>query len=89
MLSKIRLILWLFILLIAGYFVAMNNISLTVNLLPGYQTVPLPLSIIILMSIIVGAILAILIAIGDWIKFKIEISRLKNSLKFVKKKRKV
>jgi|ADKJ01.1.fsa_nt_gi Uncharacterized integral membrane protein len=87
MLSKIRLILWLFILLIAGYFVAMNNISVTVNLLPGYQTVPLPLSIIILMSIIIGAILAILIAIGDWIKFKIEISRLKKQLEICEKEK--
>jgi putative membrane protein len=80
MLSKIGFILWLFILLIAGYFAIMNNTSVTVNLL-GYQTVSLPLSIIILISIIVGAIPAILIAIGDWIKFKIEISRLKKQLK--------
>jgi uncharacterized integral membrane protein len=87
MLNKIRLILWLFILLIVAYFVAMNNISVTVNLVPGYQTVPFPLPIIIIMSIIVGAMLAILIAIGDWIKFKIEISRLKKQLKICEKEK--
>jgi putative membrane protein len=86
MLSKIGFILWLFILLIAGYFAIMNNTSVTVNLLPGYKTVPLPLSIIILISIIAGAIPAILIAIGDWIKFKIEILRLKKQLKKCGKK---
>jgi uncharacterized integral membrane protein len=87
MLSKIRFILWLFILLIVGYFVAMNNISVTVNLLPGYQTVPLPLPMIILMSIVVGAMLAILIAIGDWVKFKIKISRLKKQLEICEKEK--
>jgi uncharacterized integral membrane protein len=88
MLSKIRFILWLFTLLIAGYFVATNNISVTVNLLPGYQTVPFPLSIIILISIIIGAMLAILITIGDWIKLKIEISRLKKQLEICEKEKK-
>jgi len=86
MLSKIGFILWLFILLMAGYFATMNNNYVTVNLLPGYKTAPLPLSIIILISIIVGAMPAILIAIGDWIKFKIEISKLKKQLKNCGKK---
>ena len=39
------------------------------------------------MSIIVGAILAILIAFGDWIRFKIEISRLKKQLEICEKEK--
>ncbi|MCX7759951.1 MAG: LapA family protein [Hydrogenothermaceae bacterium] len=81
MLSKIRLIVWLIILLVVAYFVAMNNTTVTVNLFPGYQTVPMPLSIVIIFSVIVGAILAIILTIGDWIKFKVENSKLSKQLK--------
>ncbi|MEZ0322931.1 MAG: LapA family protein [Hydrogenothermaceae bacterium] len=81
MLSKLRLIIWLFILLIVAYFVAMNNTTVTVNLLPGYQTVPMPLSIVIIFSVIIGSILAIILTIGDWIRFKIENSKLSKQLK--------
>lgn len=80
MLSKVRLILWLIILLLVAYFVAMNTGNVSVNLLPGYQTVPLPLSIVIIFSVIIGIILALTLTITDWIRFNIERSKLNKRL---------
>lgn len=88
MLGKIRFIIWLFILVIVAYFVAMNNLSISVNIFPGYATIPLPLSVVIVISIVLGAILTLIITIGDWIKFKIEISKLKKQLEECEKERK-
>lgn len=88
MLGKIRFIIWLFILVIVAYFVAMNNLSISVNIFPGYATIPLPLSVVIVISIVLGAILTLIITIGDWIKFKIEISKLKKQFEECEKERK-
>jgi uncharacterized integral membrane protein len=79
MLNKIRFIIWLVIMLLVAYFVSMNSTSISVNLIPGYQTVPLPLSIVIIVSLIIGAILAVILTVGDWIKFKLEIKKLKKT----------
>ncbi|WP_041675796.1 LapA family protein [Sulfurihydrogenibium azorense] len=87
MLSKIRLIIWLFILLIVAYFVAMNATSVSVNLLPGYQTVPMPLSVVIIFSVVIGAIFALTLTIGDWIKFKMEINKLNKQLQNCEKEK--
>ncbi len=88
MLSKIRFIVWLFILILVAYFVAMNNMSVSVNIFPGYATIPLPLSVLMVISIVLGAILTLIIAISDWIRFKIEISKLKKQLDECEKERK-
>ncbi|WP_297887382.1 LapA family protein [Sulfurihydrogenibium sp.] len=87
MLGKIRLIIWLFILLLVAYFVAMNTTTVSINLVPGYQTVPMPLSIIIIFSTIIGAILALILTIGDWIKFKLEINKLNKQLQNCEKEK--
>lgn len=80
MLSKIRLVFWLFVIVLVAYFVAMNNSIVTINLLPGYQTVPIPLSVVIVLSLAIGAIAALIFTIGDWIRFKVEKSRLLKQL---------
>ncbi|MDM7274279.1 LapA family protein [Sulfurihydrogenibium azorense] len=87
MLSKIRLIIWLFILLIVAYFVAMNTTSVSVNLIPGYQTIPMPLSVVIIFSVVIGAIFALTLTIGDWIKFKMEINKLNKQLQNCEKEK--
>ena len=89
MLNKIRFIIWLVIMLIVAYFVSMNSTSISVNLIPGYQTVPLPLSIVIIVSLIIGAILAVILTVGDWIKFKLEIKKLKKQLENCEKEKQV
>ncbi|MGC9006181.1 MAG: lipopolysaccharide assembly protein LapA domain-containing protein [Sulfurihydrogenibium sp.] len=89
MLNKIRFIIWLVIMLLVAYFVSMNSTSISVNLIPGYQTVPLPLSIVIIVSLIIGAILAVIFTIGDWIKFKLEIKKLKKQLENCEKEKQV
>lgn len=87
MLSKIRLIIWLFILLIVAYFVAMNTTSVSVNLIPGYQTIPMPLSVVIIFSVVIGAIFALTLTIGDWIKFKMEVNKLNKQLQNCEKEK--
>lgn len=87
MLSKIRLIIWLFILLMVAYFVAMNTTSVSVNLIPGYQTIPMPLSVVIIFSVVIGAIFALTLTIGDWIKFKMEVNRLNKQLQNCEKEK--
>ncbi|HEV09641.1 MAG: DUF1049 domain-containing protein [Sulfurihydrogenibium sp.] len=89
MLNKIRFIIWLVIMLIVAYFVSMNSTSISVNLIPGYQTVPLPLSIVIIVSLIIGAILAVILTVGDWIKFKLEIKKLRKQLENCEKEKQV
>ncbi|WP_028950058.1 LapA family protein [Sulfurihydrogenibium subterraneum] len=89
MLSKIRFVIWLIILLLVAYFVAMNTTSVSVNLIPGYQTVPMPLSIVIIFSAVIGAIFALTLTIGDWIKFKMEISKLNKQLQNCEKEKQV
>ncbi|MGC9080578.1 lipopolysaccharide assembly protein LapA domain-containing protein [Sulfurihydrogenibium sp.] len=89
MLNKIRFIIWLVIMLLVAYFVSMNSTSISVNLIPGYQTVPLPLSIVIIVSLIIGAILAVILTVGDWIKFKLEIKKLKKQLENCEKEKQV
>ncbi|GAB6072378.1 hypothetical protein JCM14244_07550 [Venenivibrio stagnispumantis] len=81
MLSKIKLLFWLIILLLVAYFVAMNSqIQVVVNLIPGYQTMPLPLSLVIIFSIIIGAVLVLILAITDWINFKLEWMKIKKEM---------
>ncbi|MGB9766320.1 MAG: lipopolysaccharide assembly protein LapA domain-containing protein [Sulfurihydrogenibium sp.] len=89
MLNKIRFIIWLVIMLLVAYFVSMNSTSISVNLIPGYQTVPLPLSIVIIVSLIIGAILAVILTVGDWIKFKLEIKKLRKQLENCEKEKQV
>jgi len=85
MLSKIKLLFWLIILLLVAYFVAMNSqIQVVVNLIPNYQTVPLPLSLVIIFSIIIGAILVLILAITDWINFKLEWIKIKKEMEKLK-----
>ncbi|MGC8868475.1 MAG: LapA family protein [Sulfurihydrogenibium sp.] len=89
MLNKIIFIIWLVIMLLVAYFVSMNSTSISVNLIPGYQTVPLPLSIVIIASLIIGAILAVILTVENWIKSKLEIKKLKKQLENCEKEKQV
>ncbi|RUM57308.1 MAG: DUF1049 domain-containing protein [Persephonella sp.] len=82
MLSKIRLIFWLIAILIIAYFVSINSEPrISITLFPNIKTQPLPLSLIIVGSLILGTILILIIAITDWIVFYIEKSKLKKKIK--------
>ncbi|RMA96188.1 lipopolysaccharide assembly protein LapA domain-containing protein [Hydrogenothermus marinus] len=73
MINKIKLIFWLIILLAVAYFVSMNvQPSVSINILPTLKTPQLPLALIIIISMIIGAIVILLFAITDWFSFKIE-----------------
>jgi len=86
MLSKIRFIIWLLIIFIVAFFVSMNSEpKISIKLFPGYQTTPLPLSIVIVGSLIMGAILILIMAITDWLKFKIETVKLKTKVSKLEK----
>ena len=89
MLKKFKFALWLIIILVVAYFVSMNSEpKVSIKIFFGYQTIPLPLSLIIIGSAILGALLILLLAINDWLLFKMEkiklskrISELENRLK--------
>jgi len=86
MLSKIRFIIWLMILFVVAFFVSMNSDpKISIKLFPNYQTEPLPLSIVIIGSLITGALIILLMAITDWLKFKLETVKLKSKLSKVEK----
>ncbi|WP_457641044.1 lipopolysaccharide assembly protein LapA domain-containing protein [Persephonella sp.] len=86
MLNKIKLILWLIILLAVAYFVSMNTQpSVSVNLLPTYKTPEIPLALIIIISLILGAVLILIFTITDWIAFKIEKLKLKKQINSLEK----
>jgi len=85
MLNKIKLILWLIILLAVAYFVSMNvQPTISVNILPDIKTPELPLALIIIISMIIGAILILIFTITDWFAFKIEKLKLKRQLNLTK-----
>ena len=87
MLNKIKIILWLIILLAVAYFVSMNiEPKISINVLPTYQTPEMPLAIIIILSMIIGAILILFFTITDWFSFKIEKLKLKRQLNIIKDK---
>ncbi len=82
MLGKIRLIFWLIAILIIAYFVSINSEPrISITIFPNVKTQPLPLSLIIVGSLILGTILILIIAITDWIVFYIEKSKLKKKIK--------
>lgn len=84
--NKIKLILWLVILLAVAYFVSMNTSpSVSVNILPSLKTPEIPLALVIIVSIIIGAILILFFAITDWIAYKIEKMKIKRNLKLAQK----
>ncbi|NPA16720.1 LapA family protein [Persephonella sp.] len=80
--NKIKLIIWLIILLAVAYFVSMNTSpSVSVNILPTLKTPEIPLALVIIVSIIIGAVLILLFAITDWIAYKIDRMKLSRKLK--------
>jgi len=86
MLSKIRFIIWLMILFVVAFFVSMNSDpKISIKLLPNYQTEPLPLSIVIIGSLITGALIILIMAITDWLKFKFELVKFKTKLSKLEK----
>ncbi len=86
MLNKIKLVIWLIVLLLVAYFVSMNvQPSLSVKLLPNYQTPEIPLALIIIASMILGAVLILMFTITDWISFKIEKMKLKRQISSLEK----
>lgn len=85
MLNKIKLIIWLIILLAVAYFVSMNvQPSVSINILPTLKTPQLPLALIIIISMIIGAIIILLFAITDWFSFKIEKLKVTRQLNLTK-----
>jgi len=86
MISKIKLILWLVILLATAYFVSMNTQpQISIKLLPTYETPQIPLAIIIILSIVIGAVLILIFTITDWIAFKFEKLKLKRKISTLEK----
>ncbi|WP_457638914.1 lipopolysaccharide assembly protein LapA domain-containing protein [Persephonella sp.] len=84
--NKIKLIIWLAILLAVAYFVSMNTSpNVSVNILPTLKTPEIPLALVIIVSIIIGAVLILLFAITDWIAYKIDRMKLGRKLKQTEK----
>ncbi|NPA51856.1 MAG: DUF1049 domain-containing protein [Aquificae bacterium] len=85
MIGKIRLVIWLIILLLVAYFVSMNTQpSVAIKLLPTYQTPELPLALIIILSMILGAVMILMFTITDWFVFKVEKLKLKRQINLTK-----
>ncbi len=85
MIAKIRLIIWLIILLAVAYFVSMNTEpTVSVKLLPTYSTPELPLALIIILSMILGAVLILMFTISDWFLFNVEKLKIKRQLNLTK-----
>lgn len=85
MIGKIKLIIWLVILLLVAYFVSMNvEPQVSIRLLPTYKTPEVPMALIIIFSMIVGALVILIFTITDWISFKIEKLKLKRQINLLK-----
>jgi len=84
--NKIKLIVWLLILLAVAYFVSMNTTpNVSVNILPTLKTPEIPLALVIIVSIIIGAVLILFFAITDWISYKIDKIKLNRNIKQLSK----
>ncbi len=84
--NKIKLILWLIILLAVAYFVSMNTSpKVSVNILPTLKTPEIPLALVIIVSLIIGAVLILIFTITDWISYKIDKIKLNRNIKSLEK----
>jgi len=81
MIGKIKLLIWLLILLAVAYFVSMNTTpQVSVKLLPNYETPQMPLAIVLILSMVLGAVLILFFTITDWFSFKVEKLKLKRKI---------
>jgi cell division protein FtsL len=59
--------------------------NISIKLLPSYETPQIPLAIVIILSIVIGAVLILIFTITDWISFKIEKLKLKRKISSLEK----
>ncbi|NPA13246.1 MAG: LapA family protein [Aquificae bacterium] len=84
--NKIKLLIWLIILLVVAYFVSMNTQpNVSVKLMPDYQTPEMPLALIIMISVIIGGLLILFFTFADWLNFKVEKVKAKRRIKSLEK----
>ncbi|MEZ0343859.1 MAG: LapA family protein [Caldimicrobium sp.] len=77
-----RLILWVIILLLVTFFVVFNvEPKVSVHLLPGFTLEGIPLSLVIIVSFLLGLLFGALIFFPQLIKAKMRINHLEKELK--------
>ncbi len=77
-----RIILWIIILLLVTFFVIFNvEPKVSVHLLPGVSLEGMPLSLVIMVSFILGLLFGFLIFFPQLIKAKMRISHLEREIK--------
>ncbi len=81
MLNKIKLFFWLIIILAVAYFVSVNTEpKVSVKLLPNYQTPEASISLVAVISMVVGAFIVLIFTVIDWFSYKMEKRKLKKQL---------
>ena len=59
--------------------------QISIKLLPNYETPQIPLAIVIILSVVIGAFLILIFTITDWIAFKFEKLKLKRKMSSLEK----
>ncbi len=74
----IRLIVWIIITLLIVFFVIFNvEPRVQVHLLPGFTLENIPLALVIIVSFILGLLAGMILFLGQIIKYKLELRKLK------------
>ncbi len=81
MLVKLRIVLWLIIIAFVAYFVSLNmEPKVSVNILPNIKTPAYPIGVLLVFSMVVGAVIVWALSTIDWINQKIERRKLKREV---------
>jgi uncharacterized integral membrane protein len=74
----LRLIIWIIIILLIVFFVIFNvEPKVNVHILPGATLENIPLSLVIIISFILGLLSGMMLFLGQIIKYKLELRRAK------------
>ncbi|NPA54531.1 MAG: LapA family protein [Aquificae bacterium] len=81
MVNKLKLFLWLIIIIFIAYFASINTEPMvSVKLPPDYVTPKAPIGFVLVVSMVVGAFLVLMFTIIDWLSYKMDKRKLRKQI---------
>ncbi len=84
MLNKLKLFFWLVIILAVAYFVSVNTEpEVSVKILPNYTISQVPMALVAVTGMVVGAFIVLIFTVIDWFSYKMEKRRLHKQIAYL------
>jgi uncharacterized integral membrane protein len=85
MLNKLKLFFWLIIIFAVAYFVSVNTEpEVSVKILPNYTISQVPMALVAVTGMVVGAFIVLIFTVIDWFSYKMEKRRLNKQIEHLK-----